>query len=146
MLRCCSTCMITSFISSSLHFILSPFLYSRTILWLTVNKSTIYYHVYLLIVHSWNTEGEPELIASGVSPLLVCMALHPQITCRHCTKFSVAPLSIWTSQSSSTVCSLVVFDSHRRIGKLPSSYSFTVSAGWIHLYHVSVHSPPCLCQ
>ena len=42
--------------------------------------------------------------ASGVSALLVCTALvHPQITYSHCSKFSVAPLSMWTSQNSSTV-------------------------------------------
>ena len=46
-----------------------------------------------------------------VSALLVCTALHPQITCRHCSKFSVASLSIWTSQNSSTVSIPVVFDS-----------------------------------
>ena len=40
--------------------------------------------------------------------LLVCMALHPQIMRRHCSKFSVTPLSIWTSQNSSTVSLLVV--------------------------------------
>ena len=79
--------------------------------------------------------------ASGVSALLVCMAPHPQITRRHCSKFSVAPLLIWTSKNSSTVKSSVVFESHRRIGKLPGSYSSTVSVGWIRLYHVSAHSP-----
>ena len=46
-----------------------------------------------------------------VSALLVCVALHPQMTRRHCSKFSVAPLSIWTSQNSSAVITSVVFDS-----------------------------------
>ena len=41
--------------------------------------------------------------ASGVPALLVCTALHPQITRRHCSEFSVAHLLIWTSQNSSTV-------------------------------------------
>ena len=84
---------------------------------------------------------------SGVSALLVTFftSLHPQITCRHCSKFSVVFMSIWTSQNSSTVSSLVAFDSHcRHVGKLPGSYSSTVSVGWIRLYHVSVHSPTCL--
>ena len=35
----------------------------------------------------------------------------------------------------------VVFDSHKLVGKLPGRYSSTVSVGWIHLYHVSAHSP-----
>ena len=61
--------------------------------------------------------------------------LHPQITRRQCSKFSVASLSIWTSQNSSTVSSSVVFDSHKRIGKLLGSYSSTVSVGWVRLYH-----------
>ena len=76
---------------------------------------------------------------SGVSALLVTFftSLHPQITCRHCSKFSVTLMSIWTSQNSSTVSSLVVFDSHcRHVGKLSGSYSSTVSVGWIRLYHV----------
>ena len=30
--------------------------------------------------------------------------------------------------------------------KLPGSYSSTVSVGWIHLYHASVHSPTCACS
>ena len=48
--------------------------------------------------------GEPELIICDNSyicsstgsdlVLLVCMALLPQITCRHYSKFSVVPLSI----------------------------------------------------
>ena len=32
--------------------------------------------------------------ASGVSTPLVCIAVHPQITRRHCSKLNVAPLSI----------------------------------------------------
>ena len=41
----------------------------------------------------------------------------------------------------STVSSSVVSDSesHRRVGKLPGSYSFTVPVYWIH-FHVSGHS------
>ena len=77
----------------------------------------------------------------GVSVLLAgYMALQPQITVTrtHCSKFSVTPLLIWISQNSSTVSSSVVFDSsHRRVVKLPSSYSS---------YHVSAHSPTCLHQ
>ena len=52
-------------------------------------------------MHSRNTGGEPELIlycsASDLSALVlfVCTALHPQITCRHSSKFSVMPMSIW---------------------------------------------------
>ena len=56
------------------------------------------------LVHSQNTGGEPELIilwhsytassASDVSTLLVCMALHPRVTHRHCSKLSVTPLLI----------------------------------------------------
>ena len=80
--------------------------------------------------------------ASDVSALLVCMALHPQITHR---QFSVAPISISTSQNSSTVSPSVVSDSHWHVGKLPNSYtsrySSTISVGWISLYHVSAHSP-----
>ena len=46
--------------------------------------------------------GEPELIilcyicssASHLCTWLVCTTLHPQTTHRHCSKFSVAPMSI----------------------------------------------------
>ena len=34
---------------------------------------------------------KPAVNASDVSALLVCMALYPQMTCRHCSKFSVMP-------------------------------------------------------
>ena len=74
-----------------------------------------------------------------------CTALYPQITRRHCSKFGVASLSMWTSQNSSTVSPSVVFDLHRYVSMLPGSYSSTVSVGWIcGLYHVSAHSPTCL--
>ena len=48
--------------------------------------------------------------ASDVSALLVCTALHPQITHTHThfIKFSVTPMSIWMSQNSSTVSPSVV--------------------------------------
>ena len=36
--------------------------------------------------------------ASYVSALLVCMALHPHITRRHCSMFKVTPMSIWMLQ------------------------------------------------
>ena len=84
-------------------------------------------------MHSWNTGGEPELIicdnnyiassVSDVSALLVCTALHPQISCRQCSKFSVAPMLILMSQDSSTVSPSVVSDSHRHIGKLLAALS-----------------------
>ena len=94
---------------------------------------------------------------SGVSALLVYMALHPQITHRHCSKFSsVTPMSIWMSQTAViqsahrsfwftqarwqvAVQLIGHFDSHRHVGKLRGSY--TVSVCWIRLYHVSAHSP-----
>ena len=62
---------------------------------------------------------------SDVSALLVCTALHTQTTCRRCSKFSVAPMSIWTSQNSSTVSSSVVLAVCS--GLLPAS-SWHVSA------------------
>ena len=77
--------------------------------------------------------------ANGVSALLVCAALHPQMTHRHCSKFSVAPLLTWTSQNSSTVSSSAIFYSHRRVGKLPGSYSSMHCLS--RLYYVSAHSP-----
>ena len=53
---------------------------------------------------------------SDVSVLSVFTVLHPQVTRRHRSKFSAAPMSIWMSQNSSTVSSLVVFYSHRHHG------------------------------
>ena len=47
--------------------------------------------------------------ASGVSALLVCTALHPQMSCRHCIKCRA-----YVDQNSGMVSSLVVFDSHKR--------------------------------
>ena len=87
--------------------------------------------------------------ASDVSALLVCIALHPKITCRHCSKFKVAPMSIWTSQNNSAVkqpisCFWFMKSYSRHVGKLPGSYSSTVSIGWIRLYLVSAQSPTCL--
>ena len=73
----------------------------------------------------------------GSSALLVCTTLQPQITHKHCSKFSVVmPMSIWMSKNSCTVSLSVVSNSHWHIGKLTSSYSFTVSVGWIRLYCV----------
>ena len=103
-------------------------------------------------MHSRNTGGKPELIIlwqysyiasspSDVFALLVCKALHPQISHRHCSKFSVTSMSIWTSQNSSTISPSVVSELHRCVGKLPGSYSSTISVSWISLYHVSAHSP-----
>ena len=68
--------------------------------WQTSSSIALWGRVYnniILLKHSWNTGGEPELIivtyaavpaASDVSALLVCTALHEQITHRHCSKFS----------------------------------------------------------
>ena len=66
-------------------------------------------------------------------------SIYPQITRRHYSKFSVAPMSILTSQNNSTVSSSVVFDSHRRVGRLPGSYS--------QLHCLSRLNPfiPCVC-
>ena len=73
------------------------------------------------LVHSRNTGGslswlycDNSYIASSashsdVSALLVCTALHPQITRRHCSKFSVVPLSMSTPQNSSTVTESISF-------------------------------------
>ena len=47
-------------------------------------------------------------------------------------------------KTARTVSPSVVSDSQRRVGKLMSSYSSTVSVGWICLYHVSAQSPTCL--
>ena len=59
----------------------------------------------ILLVHSWGWTWADYMYivtiatcsASGVSALLVCTALHPQMTCRHCIKLSVAPMSIKTA-------------------------------------------------
>ena len=83
--------------------------------------------------------------ASSVSALSLYGSIHvyPQITRRHCRKFSVAPMSILTSQNNSTVSSSVV---HTRAlaGCQAATVSSTVSVGWICLYHVSAHSSTCL--
>ena len=76
--------------------------------------------------------------ASGVSAVLVCMALYPQITCRHCSKFSVAPLSIWMSQ--------------KQYSKLIGCFWFTQArwevAGQLQLHCLSRLNPfiPCVCK
>ena len=80
--------------------------------------------------------------ASGVSALLVCTALHPQMPRRHCNKFSVVPMLIWTSRNSSTVTLIGRFDSHRFVGKMSGSYSsMHCLSRLICLYHVSIHLP-----
>ena len=62
-------------------------------------------------------------VPADVSALLVCMALHPQIVRRHCSKFSVALVLKWMQQKQDYSQSSVVSDSHRHICKLPGSYS-----------------------
>ena len=104
----------------------------------------IYIYIYIYIVTSY-TYMYICSSASGVSALLVCTALHPQMPRRHCSKFSVAPMLIWTSQNSSTVTLIGRFDSHRCVGKMPGSYSsMRCLSRLICLYHVSAHSPTCL--
>ena len=76
--------------------------------------------------------------AIGVSALLVCTA---HITRRHCSKFSITPLSILMSQNSITV---FLMHTGASVCKLQAC-SYTVSVGWICLYHVSAHSPICTC-
>ena len=80
--------------------------------------------------------------ASGVSTLLICMALHPQITCRHCSRFSVmAYVDMNVTKQQYIGCFQLT---QACVGKLQDSYGSTVSVGWISgLYHVSAHSPTC---
>ena len=81
--------------------------------------------------------------ASDVSALLVCMALHLQISRRAVQCRAHVDMNV-TKQHYSQPWS-VVSDSHWRVGKLPGSYSSTFSVGWIRLYHVSAHSPISHC-
>ena len=72
--------------------------------------------------------------------LLVCMALdlHPQITRRHCSKSSVTPLLIWTSQNNSTVSSLVVILIHTgALGSCRAATAPLSAVDWIRI--------PCVC-
>ena len=73
----------------------------------------------------------------GVSVLLVCMALRPQITHRHCSKFS---LSIWTSQNS------------MQYSKLIGRFWFITQARWQVAGQLQLHCLsrlnlfiPCVC-
>lgn len=50
---------------------------------------------------------------SHVSALLVCTAQHPQITHRHCSKFSVTPTVNMNITKQPTVSSIIVSDSYR---------------------------------
>ena len=105
------------------------------------------YTIIIQLVHSWHTGGKPKLECQWCfhTVSLYCTALHLQTTRRHCIKFIVAPMSIIKVTKSTTESPSVVFDSHRCVGKLPSSYSSTVSICWIQgLYHVSAHSTACL--
>ena len=118
-------------------------------------KLTVLLVICCKLVHSWNTGASLSWLycdnsyytaaansASDVSALLVCMALHPQITRR---QFSVVPMSIWTSQNSSTVSPSVVSDSHWHVGMLPGSYSFIVFVDNLHKIQWSpLHSIECM--
>ena len=75
----------------------------------------------------------------SLSWLLCCTALHPQITRRYCSKFRVVPMSIWTSQNSSTVSSLAVVFIHT--GALPSCRAATAP---LSQYRLNL-SRPCVC-
>ena len=75
--------------------------------------------------------------ASDVSALLVCTALQPRITRRHCSKFSVVPCRYEHHKTA-------VYSPASQLASCWAAYSSTVSVDWIHLYHVSVHSPTCL--
>ena len=67
--------------------------------------------------------------ASDVSTgaLIVCMTLQPQIVCRHCSKFSVAPMSKWMSQTTPTVSPSVVSDTDNTV--------FLVGCSQVVLHH-----------
>ena len=79
--------------------------------------------------------------SSDVSTLLVYKVLQPQITRRHCNKFSVMPVNV-TKQQYSRVA-------HRSLASCRAAtapLSVSSSVGWIHLYYVSADSPTCLRQ
>ena len=95
-----------------------------------------------------NTGGEPVLIISlnYIVAFAYDMSLQcqwwrlniQQLTRRHCSKFSVMPMSIWMSQNSSTVSPSVVYTG------VVASCRATVLSCSICLYHVSAHLPTCL--
>ena len=63
------------------------------------------------------------------------------ITRRHCSKFSITPMSTWISQHSSTVSSSAVLDSHKRVGK------FSCLCRQLQLHCLNRLNPfiPCVC-
>ena len=81
-----------------------------------------------------------------LSTVLVCTALHLQITRWHCSKFSsVAPLSIWTSQTASQTA--VIQSVHRSFlihtGALASCQAATLSqyAESVYTMCLRIHLP-----
>ena len=83
--------------------------------------------------------------ASDVSGLLVYTALHQQMTHRYCSKFSISPYADMNATKQQYSQPISNSDSHRCVGKLPGSYSSTVSVGWIRLYHVYAHAFTYTC-
>ena len=74
-----------------------------------------------------------------------CTAQYPTTNTQAlCSKFSVMPMSKWTSQSSSTVSPSVVYKSAVASCQATTA-PLTVSLCSICLYHVSAHLPTCTC-